>query len=115
MHAIHKLPHNLVNMATSLDIFGVYIQTLLIGCLTVLAFAQKTTITAFCTHFLPTLKKIPGVPKHTKIRDSLIALNKIHPLYTIQNVYKSIYTKLAEWKLIDKQQIIAKQVEEVFY
>ena len=89
MQAIHKLP---TDMATKLDIVGVYIQSHFIGCLTALAFALKTTVAAFCTHFMATLKKVAGLTKHTKVRELLIALNKIHPLDRIQNAYKSIYT-----------------------
>ena len=92
MQAIHKLPTDMVDMATRLDIFGVYIQSHFIGCLAALAFAPKTTVAAFCTHFIATLKKVAGLPKHTKVRKLLIALNKIHPLDRIQNAYKTIYT-----------------------
>ena len=94
MHAlyIHKLPPNLVDMTTRLDIFGVYIQPHFLGCLKALAYSMKTTITAFCTHFLSTLKRVAAVPAHTIIRELLIALNKIHPLDRIQKAYKSIYT-----------------------
>ena len=89
MQVIHKLS---TDMATRLDIFGVYIQPHFIGCLVVLAFAPKTTVTAFCTHFMTTLEKIGDHHKHFKVRELLIALNKIHPLDRIQNVYKSIYS-----------------------
>ena len=82
----------MVDMTTRLDIFGVYIQPYFIGCLDALAFAPKTTVTAFCTHYLATVKRVAGFPKHIKVRELLIALNKIHPLDRIQNAYKSIYT-----------------------
>ena len=42
--------------------------------------------------FFSTLKKVASLPKHTKVRELLITLNKIHSLDRIQNVYKSIYT-----------------------
>jgi len=41
-------------------------------------------VIAFCTHFIDTLKNVAGLPKHTKVRKLLIALNKIHPLDRIQ-------------------------------
>ena len=82
----------MVDMATRLDIFGVYIQPHFTGCLAALPFAPKTTVTAFCTHFMATLKRVAGLPKHTKVKELLIALNNIHPLDRIQNAYKSIYT-----------------------
>ena len=86
MQAIYKLHTDMVDMATRLDIFGVYIQPHFIDCLAALAFTLKTTVAAFCTHFMATLKKV------TKVRELIIALNKIHPLDRIQNTYKSIYT-----------------------
>ena len=58
MHAIHKLSSNIVDMTTRLDIFSVYIQPHLIGCLASLAFVPKTTVTTFCTHFMATLKRL---------------------------------------------------------
>ena len=61
-------------------------------CLAALAFAPKTTMITFCIHFMATLKKVTGLVKHTKVRELLIALNKIHPLDRIRNTYKSIYT-----------------------
>ena len=82
----------MVDMATRLNIFGVYIQPHFIGCLTALAFLPKTTVTAFCTHFMATLKKVAGLPKLTKVRELLIVLNMIHPLDRIQNAYISIYS-----------------------
>ena len=63
-------------MATRLDIFGIYIQPHFTGYLVTLAFAPKTTVTAFCTHFLATVKRVAGLPKHTKVRELLLALNK---------------------------------------
>ena len=96
MHAIHRLPPNLVDMATRLDIFGVYVQPYFIGCLAALAFAPKTTVKEFCPHFIATLRNVVGLPKHSKVREFLMALNKIHPLDRIQNAYKSIYTNLTE-------------------
>jgi len=54
MLTIHKLPHNLVNLITRLDIFGVYIQPHFISCLVALVFIPKTTIYAFYIHFLTT-------------------------------------------------------------
>ena len=90
MHTIHKLFPNMVDMATRLDIFGVYIQPHFIGCLATLAFAPKTTVTAFCTHFMATLKKVAGLPNHTKVRKLLIAINKIHPF---DEIHKSCLTK----------------------
>ena len=41
-----------------------------------------------------TINKVARLPKHTKVRELLIALNKIHFFDRIQNVYKSIFTKL---------------------
>ena len=115
MQAIYRLPPKLIDIATRLNIFGVYVQPHFIGCFAALAFAPKTTLTEFCTHFMSTLKKVAGFLKHATFREFLIALNKIHPLDRIQNVYKSIYTKLEEWKLIDEQQIFAERVEEAFH
>ena len=69
-----------------------YIQPHFTGYLTALAFAPKTTVTAFCTHFFAKLKRVAGLPKRTKVRELLITLNKIHLLDRIQNTYKSIYT-----------------------
>ena len=83
MQVIHKLS---TDMATRLDIFGVYIQSHFIGCLVVLAFAPKTTVTAFCTHFMTTLEKVGDHHKHFKVRELLIAINKIHPLDMIQRL-----------------------------
>ena len=68
-----------------------------------------------CTHFLSTLKLVAGLPAHTTITELLIALNKVHPLDGIQKVYKSIYTQLADWNLIDELPIIAKPAEEAFH
>ena len=82
MHTIHKLPQNMVNMATRLDIFGIYIQPHFTGYLATLAFAPKTTVTAFCTHFLATVKRVAGLPKHFKVRELLLALNKLQVLLT---------------------------------
>ena len=67
-----------INIYIDNDILGVYIQPYYTGCLATLAFAPKTTVTAFCTHFMATLKKVAGISKHTKVRELLIALNKIH-------------------------------------
>ena len=80
MQAIHRLPPNMVNMATRLDIFGVYVQPYFIGCLAALDFAPKTTIKYFGTHFMATLRNIFGLPKHSKVREFLMVINKIHPL-----------------------------------
>ena len=79
-------------MATRLDIFGVYIQPHFQGCLAAMAFAPKTTVTAFYTYFLSTLKRVAELPVHITIKEFLIALNKIHPLDRIQKAYNSIYT-----------------------
>ena len=87
MQAIHRLPPNMLDMATRLDIFGVYVQPYL-------AFISKTTVKEFCNHFMATLRNVVGLPKHSKVREFLMVLNKIHPLDRIQNAYKSIYTKL---------------------
>ena len=71
-HAIHKLPQNLIDIPTKLDISRVYIRPHFIGCLEAFAFALKTTIVAFFTYFLFSLKKIAGVPKDMKMRKFLI-------------------------------------------
>ena len=42
IHTIHKLPQNIIDMATWLEIFGVNIQPHFTGCLAALAFAPKT-------------------------------------------------------------------------
>ena len=42
-------------------------------------------------------------------------LNKIHSLNRIQNAYKSIYTKLAQWKLIYDQPNFAERIVEAFH
>ena len=115
LHAIHKLPQNLIDIPTKLDISRVYIRPHFIGCLAAFAFAPKTTIAAFFIHFLFSLKKIAGVLKDMKMRKFLIAFNKIQPLYRIQNVYKSILTKLAEWNLIEERPIYAERVEVAFH
>ena len=81
MLTIHKLPHNLVNLITRLDIFGVYIQPHFISCLVALVFIPKTTIYAFYIHFLTALKKVAGLPTQKKIR----ALNKIYHFDRIQD------------------------------
>jgi len=70
----------MIDMATWLDIFGVYIQPHFTGYLAALDFVPKTTMTAFCTHFIASLKKVAGLTKHTKVRELLLAFDKIHPL-----------------------------------
>ena len=102
-------------MVTRLNIFSVYVQLYFIDCLAALAFAPKTTVKAFYTHFMATLRNVAGLPKHTTVKEFLMALNKIHSLDRIQNAYKSIYSKLVELKLIDEQPIFAKRVEEAFH
>ena len=49
------------------------------------------------------------------VKEFLMAFNKIHSLNRIQNVYKSIYTKLTDWKLVDEQLIYAEHVKEAFH
>jgi len=77
-------------------IWSIYIQPHFLGYLIDLAYSPKTTVTAFHTYFLSTLKRVAEVPAYKIIRELLIALNKIHPLNRIQKDYKSIYTQLAD-------------------
>ena len=72
IHAIHKLPQNLIDIPTKLNISRVYIRLHFIGCLAAFAFAPMTTIAAFFIHFLFTIKKIAGVSKDMKMREFLI-------------------------------------------
>ena len=66
----------MVDMATRSFIFGVYVQPYFIGYLATLAFAPKTSVKAFCTHFMATLKKLAELLKHTTVREFLMVLTR---------------------------------------
>ena len=62
MQAIHRLSPNMVDMVTRLDIFSVYVQPYVIYCPGAIPFTPKTTVKAFCTHFMATLRNVARLP-----------------------------------------------------
>ena len=80
IQAIYRLPPNLVDMATTLDI-GVYLQSYFICSFLPQPFTSNTTVKAFCTYFMATLRNISGLRKHTTVRKLLF-------IYTFILFYK---------------------------
>ena len=54
---------------------------------------------------MATLKKLAGLPKHTKVRELIIALNKIHPLFRLHMVIRFLFLAYLLAKLEEVQDI----------
>ena len=78
------------------DIFTAYIHPILAVPMPALAMAPKTTILAFCTLFITSLKHTLQIPTNTTIPELLLALNIQHPWDRIETTFHKNMEKLSQ-------------------